>query len=152
VVSTSPDFVGDCCSLRRKIIGLVWLVFGATFNNILVISWQSVLLVEETGVPGENHQPAESHWQTLSHNVVSSSPRHELSTLVVIDYTGSCNSNNHTITTTNIIDITKGTEDFFGYKRKLIISIRAPDKLRICVFYAMKTSKNACIIRSKCTH
>ena len=30
--------------------------------------------------------------------------------------------------------------------------IRAPDKLRICVFYAMKMSKNACIIRSECTH
>jgi hypothetical protein len=29
---------------------------------------------------------------------------------------------------------------------------RAPDKLRICVFYAMKMSKNACIIRSECTH
>ena len=28
---------------------------------------------------------------------------------------------------------------------------RAPDKLRINVFYAMKTSKNACIIRSECT-
>ena len=28
---------------------------------------------------------------------------------------------------------------------------RAPDKLRISVFYAMKTSKNACIIRSECT-
>ena len=28
---------------------------------------------------------------------------------------------------------------------------RAPDKLRICVFYTMKTSKNACIIRSECT-
>jgi hypothetical protein len=27
----------------------------------------------------------------------------------------------------------------------------APDKLRICIFYAMKTSKNACIIRSECT-
>jgi hypothetical protein len=27
-------------------------------------------LVKETGVPGENHQPAASHWQTLSHNVV----------------------------------------------------------------------------------
>ena len=26
---------------------------------------------------------------------------------------------------------------------------RAPDKLRICVFYAMKMSKNACIIRSE---
>ena len=31
------------------------MVFKATFNNISVISWMSVLLVEETGVPGENH-------------------------------------------------------------------------------------------------
>ena len=31
------------------------VVFNATFNNISFISWQSVLLVEETGVPGENH-------------------------------------------------------------------------------------------------
>jgi hypothetical protein len=30
------------------------LIFNATFNNISVISWRSVLLVEETGVPGEN--------------------------------------------------------------------------------------------------
>ena len=34
------------------------MVFNATFNNISVISWWSVLLVEETGVPGENHRPA----------------------------------------------------------------------------------------------
>jgi len=27
------------------------MVFNATFNNISVISWQSVLLMEETGVP-----------------------------------------------------------------------------------------------------
>ena len=39
------------------------MVFNTTFNNISVISWQSVLLVEETGVPEEN--------------VVSSTPRHE---------------------------------------------------------------------------
>jgi len=31
--------------------------FNTTFNNISDISWQSVLLVEETRVPGENHQP-----------------------------------------------------------------------------------------------
>ena len=30
-------------------------MFNTTFNNISVISWRSVLLVEETGVPGENH-------------------------------------------------------------------------------------------------
>jgi hypothetical protein len=34
----------------------------------------AVLLVEETGVLGENHRPVASHWQTLSHNVVSSTP------------------------------------------------------------------------------
>jgi hypothetical protein len=38
-----------------------FMVFNVTFNNISVISWRSVLLVEETGVPGENHQPAASH-------------------------------------------------------------------------------------------
>ena len=31
------------------------IVFNTTFNNISVISWWSVLLVEETVVPGENH-------------------------------------------------------------------------------------------------
>jgi hypothetical protein len=29
------------------------MVFNATFNNISVISWGLILLVEETGVPGE---------------------------------------------------------------------------------------------------
>jgi hypothetical protein len=48
-----------------------FMVFHATFNNISVISWWSVLLVEETGGgPEENHWPVVSHWQTWSHNVV----------------------------------------------------------------------------------
>jgi hypothetical protein len=37
------------------------MVFNATFNNISVISWRLVLLVEETGVPEENYRPAASH-------------------------------------------------------------------------------------------
>jgi hypothetical protein len=52
----------------------------------IFISWRSVLLVEETGVPGENHQSAASHWQTLSHNVVSSTPR--LSGMRTHNYSG----------------------------------------------------------------
>jgi hypothetical protein len=53
----------DTCFVKRILIywtdfysmwfflGLVWfLVFNATFNSISVISWRSVLLVEETGV------------------------------------------------------------------------------------------------------
>jgi hypothetical protein len=31
------------------------MVFNATFNNISVISWLSVLLVEKTGASGENY-------------------------------------------------------------------------------------------------
>jgi hypothetical protein len=52
------------------------MVLNPTLNTILVISWQPVLLVDETGVPCENLWPAASNWQTLSHNVVSSIPCH----------------------------------------------------------------------------
>jgi len=40
------------------------MVLNTTFNNISVIWWRSVLLVEETEVPGENHRPVASHWKT----------------------------------------------------------------------------------------
>jgi uncharacterized secreted protein with C-terminal beta-propeller domain len=43
-----------------------------------------MLLVEETRVLGENHRPVASDWQTLSHNIVSST-----------DCTGRCKSNDH---------------------------------------------------------
>ena len=46
--------------VRKYLIGWL-LVFNATFNNISVIALWSVLLVKETGVPGENHQPVASH-------------------------------------------------------------------------------------------
>ena len=53
------------------------MVFNITLDNISIISWcQSVLLVEKTGVSGENNRPSDLH--TLSHNVASSTPRHEL--------------------------------------------------------------------------
>ena len=82
------------------------MVFNATINNISAILWWSVLLVDETGVPGENHRPATSQWRTWSHNVVFNTHRpvgFELITLVVIgtDCTGSCKSNYHTIKESN---------------------------------------------------
>jgi len=36
--------------------------FNATFSNISTISWQPVLVVEEAGVPRENHRPWASNW------------------------------------------------------------------------------------------
>jgi hypothetical protein len=50
------------------------MVFNVTFSNISVISWQSVLLVEETRVPGENRPLITDK---LYHNVVLSTPPHE---------------------------------------------------------------------------
>jgi hypothetical protein len=49
------------------------MVFNATFNNISVISWRSDLLIEENEYPEKSTR----HGQTLSYNVVSSTPRHE---------------------------------------------------------------------------
>jgi len=37
------------------------MVFNATFKNISVISWWSVLLVEETGGPEENQNTRVSY-------------------------------------------------------------------------------------------
>ena len=42
-------------SHNRYISSLSVMVFNATFSNILDISWQSVSLLEETGLPVENH-------------------------------------------------------------------------------------------------
>jgi len=92
------------------------MVFNATFNNISVISWWSVSLVEETGVPKENHR------QTLSHNVVSSTPR--LSEIQTHNVSGdglwlqrSCKSNYHTITTTTTPDF-KNDRQYNGQGKK----------------------------------
>jgi hypothetical protein len=45
----------SCESTYRTKV-LVITRFNATFNNISVISCRSVLLVEETGIPGKNHR------------------------------------------------------------------------------------------------
>ena len=49
---------------RWRWLGKRIMMFNNTFyNNISVISWRSVLLVEKTWVPGENHRPVTSYWQ-----------------------------------------------------------------------------------------
>jgi hypothetical protein len=81
------------------------MVFNATFNNISVISWWSVLLVEETRIPWEHHRSVAIHWHPLSHNAVLGTPHYERDSnsqnywwdTYCIDR---CKSNYHTITTT----------------------------------------------------
>ena len=50
-----PFYLQYDTAKTRHLMGLGLLVLNATFNNISAISWWSVLLVEETGVSGENH-------------------------------------------------------------------------------------------------
>jgi hypothetical protein len=42
---------------RINTFDLIFVVLNATFSNISAISWRPVLVVEEAGVPGENHRP-----------------------------------------------------------------------------------------------
>jgi hypothetical protein len=79
------------------------MVFSSTFNDISVITWWSVLLVEETG---ETHWSTASHWPTLSHNAVSSTPRlsgirlRNVNDVIGTDCICSSKSKHHPITTT----------------------------------------------------
>ena len=53
-------FLEKCCTLLHfSAYFSIWgggraMVFNATFNNISVISWRSILLVDKTRVPEEN--------------------------------------------------------------------------------------------------
>ena len=46
-------------SLPTLMIDFYFWCFNATFSNISAVSWRLVffLVVEEAGVPGENHRP-----------------------------------------------------------------------------------------------
>ena len=61
--------MGSCWITKN---GIKVMVLTPQYFSYIVTS---VVLVKETEVPGENHRPAASHWQTWLHNVVSSTPR-----------------------------------------------------------------------------
>ena len=75
-------------------------IFNGTFNNISVISWRSALLVEEAGVPQENHLPAQvtdTHITWICFECTSPWTGFELTRLVVIgtEWISSGKSNYH---------------------------------------------------------
>jgi hypothetical protein len=79
------------------------MVFNATLNNISVISWRTVLLVEETGVPGETTDlPQVTDKLMMLYLIHLGWTGFQLITLVVIgtDCMGICKTNYHTMTTT----------------------------------------------------
>jgi hypothetical protein len=54
------------------------MVFNATFNNISVVSWRWVLLVEETGEPGEYRRVVDKSLDKFNH-IISEIRTHNVS-------------------------------------------------------------------------
>jgi hypothetical protein len=99
------------CMILKNISGIIvfynsvlfvcLMVFNATFSNILVISWQSVLFMEDPEKTTDLSQVTDKLY-----HIMYTSPwsRFELTTSVVIgtDCIGSCKSNYHMITATAV--------------------------------------------------
>ena len=68
-----------CIPEKIKIVAWfgLWCLMPLSTIFHWVISWWSFWLVVETGVPKKTHWAVASYWQTLSHNVASSTPYYE---------------------------------------------------------------------------
>ena len=104
VLTMVSDDIGKLCDLS-SLIGSLTVIYWWNTYDISVILWQSVLLVEETGVPGETTNLLQVtdklyhimlHWVHLAMNEVQT---HNMSDDGA-DCTGSCKSNYHMILTT----------------------------------------------------
>ena len=69
------SFIGGWNLIYRRMMRV--MVFNVAFNNISVISWWSVLLAEVNLSIRRKPQIDANYLQTLPHNIVSSTPRHE---------------------------------------------------------------------------
>ena len=119
------------------------MAFNATFNNILVISWRSVLLVECLDKTTDLSQVTDKLYDIILHRAHLTCAGFELTTLLVIgsDCIGSFKSSYHMITTT-IVPVLFGSLQTFSYTNVYTVSVHTNKlkyfflrKLFDCILY-----------------
>jgi hypothetical protein len=149
-------------------------VFNANFSNISAISLRPALVVEEAGVPGENHRPWASNWLLLSgdkwwkmkNNYIYDSklsfgsilwrgnnvpPQMQKHTHNTTDTLYSLLSNIHTIVSLSIFYCPKTSDNFIRYKfYNLEIRLLTIEKTRkhdtiICIVLMLGDHGGICI-------
>jgi hypothetical protein len=110
------------------------MVFNATFYNISVISFWSVLFVEETGEPGENVT------DNLYHIMLYTSPwsRFELTSVGIgTDSIGNCKSNYHTTTPTmapgQLVKVKHGNIERYAFASEVYHMLRLFNHISLIV-------------------
>ena len=101
--------IREFTNFTNYFVNIGWLVgfmvFIATFNNISFISWQSVLLVEETGGPEKTSslpQVTDKLYHIMLYTLSWAGVEPTTSVAIGTDCIGSCISNYHTITATTV--------------------------------------------------